>query len=108
MADTATLEKNIRDKAIDDFENKLKQAAKVFYEACALQAWTDTSLGLKPTEGSNFKRKAVREALDVIVSDVVKARTNEIGNAAVKAFVTKVEMLEDQINEVREIVEYGN
>lgn len=108
MANITSLDQNIRDKAVQDFENKLSEAAKVFKEAMGLNTWAQTSLGVAPKSGEGFRNKSPQEVLDVLVRDVVKVRTEDIGNKAVKAFVTKVEMLEDQINEVREIVEYGN
>lgn len=104
MADTKTMEDRIREKAVQEYEQRIMHGAEAFFKSLGFTTYREFNLGVKPDPGLNFLPLNPSKLWREIVKQAVNMRKQEIGDQAVADFLKKVESLSEEVAELRDIV----
>ena len=103
MSEVDTLEYRIRNKAEKDLRDKMTQAAVVFKHALSI-FHNNMAIEIDTDEGT-LLRVNTKPLIETIVKMAFNREKDGVGNDAIAAFITKVETLQADLDELRDNVE---
>jgi hypothetical protein len=104
MAEVKSLEDRIREKAVNAYAETVAANADVFFKSLGFNTYHEWNLGERPREGHDFRMLNTNSLKNEIIKQAVRARSQQVGDEAVKAFLEKVETLQDEVDEIRDII----